>query len=107
MIDSQEILNTLYAAFEPIKTADPLAVNAATAPSYIPPIFEMTINIMLYVAGIVLIIAILYGGLLYITSAGDEAKATKGKQAIVYGIIGTVIVLLSFVMIRIIKDLIG
>jgi hypothetical protein len=54
------------------------------------------INIMLYIGGIAAILAILYGGIMYITSGGDEAKAAKGRASAINGVIGMVIILLSW-----------
>lgn len=104
-MNPSEILDALNGAFAPYHVANPAATG--DAPSYIPKLIELTVSLLLYVAGIVLIIAIIYGGILYITSAGDEAKATKGRQALLYGVIGTTIVVLSFVMIYIIRSLLS
>ena len=42
----------------------------------------------------------IYGGILYATAYGSEEKATKGKNTILWAIIGGVIVGLSFVLVR-------
>lgn len=102
-MNPSDILDALNSAFKPYNVTNSTVTSAGQ--SYIPKLLELTVSLMLYLAGIVLIIAILYGGILYITSAGDEAKATKGRQALTYGVIGTVIVLLSFTMIYIIRKL--
>lgn len=101
----KEILDALNSALDPIKTTG--RPTGPDAPSYLPNAVIIVVTAFLYIAGIVLILAILYGGLQYITSAGDEAKATKGRQSIVYGVIGTTIVVLSFATIKIIRDLVG
>ncbi len=80
----------LYQKLSPIK--DPS--GAITIGSLI----ETIINIILYVAGIVAVIYLLYAGIAYITSAGDEAKATKARQGIINAVIGIIIILLAFVI---------
>ena len=39
---------------------------------------------------------IILGGISYATSQGDAGKVKKGKDTILYGIIGLIIVLLAF-----------
>ncbi len=92
--------DALFKIFTPIKP------NPSHG-SYIPDIFLLVINILLYVAGIALIIAILYGGILYITSAGDETKAAKGRASIINGVIGTIIVLLAIVIVSAVRRIFG
>ncbi len=58
------------------------------------------INIMLGIAFAVAVIMVIYGGYQYITSAGNEEKATSGRQTILYALIGIVIIILSFVIVR-------
>ncbi len=42
--------------------------------------------------GILAVAAIIYGGVVYITSVGDEKKAEKGKMIILYTVIGIIVV---------------
>ena len=46
-------------------------------------------------AGLVAVVFIIYGGSLYITSAGDAAKAAKARATIIWAVVGLVIVLLA------------
>ena len=48
------------------------------------------------VIGIVAVVMIILGGVSYATSQGDPGKIKKGKDTILYGIIGLIIVLLAF-----------
>ena len=48
------------------------------------------------VIGMVAVIMIILGGVSYATSQGDAAKVKRGKDTILYGIIGLIIVLLAF-----------
>jgi uncharacterized membrane protein YwzB len=54
------------------------------------------INIALGFLGVALLIIIIYGGFLYMTSGGEEAKIKKGKNWNKNGIIGLVIILLAY-----------
>jgi hypothetical protein len=48
--------------------------------------------IMAYVAGVTSIIAILIGGFMYITANGDSSRAVNARKAIIYAVIGLVVV---------------
>lgn len=63
-------------------------------------ILGQIISIALGIAFAIAVIMVIYGGYQYITSAGNEEKATSGRQTILYALIGIVIILLSFVMVR-------
>ncbi len=65
----------------------------------LPSLFKTIINYALGIAFFVAVIYLIYGGFLYITSAGNEESAEKGKNAIVYALIGIVVIVLSFVIV--------
>jgi len=51
-------------------------------------------------AGIVAVIYLIYGGLLYITAGGDAEKSKQGRTALINAIIGIVIIALAFLIVR-------
>lgn len=65
------------------------------------------INLMLFFAGMVAVVFIIVGGYWYITSAGNEEQAEKGKGAMVNAIIGIVVIVLSWTLISVITRLVG
>lgn len=58
------------------------------------------INVALGLVGIILVVLILYGGFLYMTSGGEEEKLNRAKKVIRNAIIGLVIVLSSWAIAR-------
>ncbi len=50
---------------------------------------------LLTFAGIISVIMIIVGGIMYTLSAGDSSKTTKAKDTILYSVIGLVITLLA------------
>ncbi|MBQ3352766.1 hypothetical protein IJG89_00210 [Candidatus Saccharibacteria bacterium] len=54
-----------------------------------------SIHWVIAIAGIVAAIFVVYGGISYITSAGDPGKAEQAKKTILYAVIGLVIVALA------------
>lgn len=59
---------------------------------------DTIITYMLYIAGALAVIYLLYSGILYITAGGDETKATKARTGIVNAVIGVIIIVLAFVI---------
>src|SRR3990167_4595331 len=62
------------------------------------------INIALAVAGLIAVLYLIIGGFRYITSAGNEETAEQAKKIITNAIIGIVIIILSFVIVRVISN---
>ena len=60
----------------------------------------LIINGIIGAIGVVAVIMIILGGINYMTSQGDAAKAKKGRDTILYGIIGLIIVLLAFAIVN-------
>lgn len=44
-----------------------------------------------FIAGVACVIAIIIGGLMYITSAGDEKRVQTAKNTLLYAVIGVII----------------
>lgn len=58
------------------------------------------ISLLLFVAGAVAVVFIIVGGYRYITSAGNEETAEKGKNTVVNAVIGIAVIILSYVIIN-------
>ena len=65
------------------------------------------IQMMLLVAGAVAVLFVIVGGFWYLTSAGNEEQAEKGKTAVVNAIIGIIIIVLSYVVINVIANFVA
>lgn len=68
--------------------------------SALPELVTNTINIMLYVAGVIAVIIIVIGGLRFATSEGDPAAANKAKNAIIYALVGLVLAILAYAIVN-------
>ena len=51
-----------------------------------------------WAGGIAAVVVIIIGGILYATSDGDAAKIKRGKDAILYSIIGLVVIMMAFLI---------
>ncbi len=85
------ILNTIRIALGANFTGN-CATNACAEPG---AMITNAIQWVIAVAGIVSAIFIVYGGVGYMTSAGDAAKLQKAKTTILYAAIGLIIVALA------------
>lgn len=54
------------------------------------------VDSVLGLAGILALAAIVYGGFLYITAAGNQDRIEAGKHAVFYSIVGLVVIALSY-----------
>ena|SRR3990167_9996982 len=62
------------------------------------------IQILLAVAGLIAVIFLIIGGFRYITAGGNEETAESAKKTVTNAIIGIVIVILAFVIVRVISN---
>ena len=65
------------------------------------------INGITLALGIVCVVFILYGGVQYMTSAGDPGKLQKAKHTILYACIGLIICVLAFAITNFVIGLIS
>jgi len=83
---------------------------STTAPEYVQKItggqtslrglILTIVNTILTFLGVVAVIMIIYGGMLYVTAAGKQESIDKGKKILMYTVIGIVIIMLSFVIVN-------
>jgi hypothetical protein len=71
------------------------------APGFIRQVLRLFLSIVAVVALAVLV----YGGFLYITSAGEEDKARKAKLLIVYAIFGLLLIGASAIIVNVVINL--
>lgn len=62
------------------------------------------IGIALVITGFLTVLFVIIGGFRYITAHGNEEQAEGAKKTLTHALIGLVIVILSFVMVRVIAN---
>lgn len=85
-----------------IKTTDnPNNISQATGGASSARELVLTIvNYFLYFLGLIATLMVIYGGVLYVTAAGDTESVDKGKKVIMYALVGIIIILLSFALVN-------
>jgi hypothetical protein len=58
------------------------------------------VNFFLYFLGFLATVMIIYGGVLYVTSAGNDENVQKAKKILLYAIVGIIVILLSFAIVN-------
>ena len=61
---------------------------------------ENITNFLLYAIGVVSVIMLIIGGFRYVLSQGDQKAAESARNTILYAIIGIVIAILAFAIVR-------
>lgn len=89
-------------AVEKLGTAEELGLpNKATVGS---GELKQIMNVIYMIAVVVAVIVIIIAGILYATSSGDPGKTTKAKNAILYAIIGLVVVIVAYTVTTIVMN---
>lgn len=70
-------------------------------------LIKLVINWMLALAGLIAVLFLIIGGFWYITSAGNEEQAEKGKGTVINAIIGIIIIVLSWVIVNVVSNLVA
>lgn len=96
-----------------INSADKTAVNSGLATEdqtrqedLFQKITGGFINGILNILGVIFLLLIIYGGILWMTASGNENKITKAKGIIFHSMIGLAIILLAKVIALLVIDII-
>jgi len=73
----------------------------------LPAVFQNIVTAALILAGIVAVILIVLSGIKLITSGGDPKQVEGARKTMTYAIIGLVLILLSFFIIKLIGFMTG
>lgn len=84
-------------------------MNSGSPPqlSALEDLFGRAVSAIIALAGIVLFIFLIMGGLKYITSSGDPQKTEGAKKTITYAIGGLLVILLSYLILTVIGKITG
>lgn len=83
---------------------DPKTGLNCSAGSDINGLIRTVINWLLGIAFGIAVLFLIIGGFWYITSAGNEETAEKGKNTAINAIIGIVIIILSYVIVNVVAN---
>ena len=64
----------------------------------------MLINVFASVMGFLAVGMIIYGGFMLLTAQGDPAKIKRGKDVVIYSIIGVILVMLAYAIVNFVMN---
>jgi hypothetical protein len=82
-------------------------VNGVATLRCIPVLFNNLVSAALMFVGVVAIIMIIYGGIKFINSGGDQKATTEARKILTFAVLGVILVLGSFAIIYFIGFLTG
>lgn len=91
-------------AKDEVKKGADMTNSGGSAKQDLPDIITTIINVMLFIAGALAVIMIIYGGIRYITAHGDEKQVKVAKDTIVYSVAGLIIAILAYALVTFIFD---
>jgi len=96
----KEIYDILGAGAE----VDPTAIEGATP---IETILMNTLNFLLAIIGVLSMIMLVIGGIMYLLAGGDQTRIDTGKKIVIYSIIGLTVALAALIIVRQIANFFG
>jgi len=63
-------------------------------------VFVTVVNTLLFVIGAVAVIMLIYGGIRYTISGGDQKAVTDAKNTILYAVIGIVVAVMAYAIVN-------
>lgn len=86
---------------------NPNAVSAGLPGGSIYNIIASTLSWLLGILGFIAVIGFVISGILYLTAAGNDTQIEKAKSAMTYSIIGVIVALMGYVIIRAVAAWLG
>lgn len=62
------------------------------------------IQVLLWIVGVLCVAIIVYGGIKYVTSAGDSSKTKSAQSTIVWAVAGLAVVILAYVIVSFVQS---
>ncbi len=92
--------------FQPCTPGSTSAVCKGTSDS-VQPLIKTVVNTLLFFVGIVSVIVIIIGGIMYTVSTGDQSNVTKAKNTITYALVGLVVAFLAYAIVNWVLHIFG
>ncbi|MES2223856.1 MAG: hypothetical protein V4469_02895 [Patescibacteria group bacterium] len=89
-----------FADADPARIENPLGPKVNSLPAF----FQGLLDICIQLGTIISVLAIMYGGFLYVTAQGDEEKLGKAYKTITWALVGTAILLGSRTIMAAVTD---
>lgn len=101
------VLSTGDTAFAQVRDGLNTVRNADIAKTDANDIVSQVINFLLMAIAVVSVFMLIIGGFKYTTSNGDANKVTSAKNTIMYALIGLIVAIFAYAIVKFITDKIG
>lgn len=88
-------------------TESGVAVQGIVKGKTISQIIGMVVRFIMSLAAMLALLALIWGGIIYIISLGDEDRARTAKRIILYAITGLFVIGLSFLILQTVSNLLN
>ncbi len=90
---------------QPVELTNPL--TGTTKSEGIPTLLGKIINAVLGIVGSLALVMFIFGGITWMTAAGNAEKVSKGKNILIWAAIGLVVIFSSYALVKFIITSIG
>ena len=63
-------------------------------------VFKVVVNVLLFIVGAISVIMLIFGGIRYTTSGGDQGSVTSAKNTVMYAVIGIIVSILAYAIVN-------
>lgn len=83
-----------------VRLVNPLTGSDKTESGNIPAIIGRIIRAVLGIVGSLALLVFIYGGLIWMTAAGNEERITQGKNTLIWAVLGLIVIFTSYVVLK-------
>lgn len=103
-----QLINTAWAqGVTKLRGLDSTAKEAGFVKKTLEEISGSALNIVLSLIGILFLILMIYGGMIWMTAQGNEEQVGKARKLIIAAVIGLIIVVAAFAITSFLGDTFG
>ncbi len=74
--------------------------NRSEGETKVKSVMKSVVNVLLMTVGVISIIMIVIGGIMFALSSGDASKVTKARNMVIYAVVGLVVALFASAIIN-------
>lgn len=84
---------------DPNATPDMQELAGCNETTLVDEVANTGLNFVISVTGIIAVGVMVYGGFVYLTAQGDPSRAKRGRDVILYGLVGLAVAVLAFAIV--------
>lgn len=89
------------------ETTSPVNINNPINASSFQAVIGNVVDQILGIVGALALLMFIFGGLVWMTAAGNEQKITQGKNILMWSAIGLLVIFSSYALVKFVLEVIG